>query len=51
MGFIKDGETKVFVSKKDQNKTAAPEEQVRYTVDDLIKDQEKSKKETQSEEE
>ena len=42
MAFKKDGETKVFVPRKIGDKTASSEEPVRYTVDDLVRDSEKT---------
>jgi hypothetical protein len=47
----KDGETKVFIPRKNGEKTASADDLVRYTVDDLVKDSEEEavKKETKEE--
>ncbi len=51
MGFIKDGETKVYkdkIIKKDNNKQASETEKVRYTVDDLVRDSKNPSQEEES---
>ena len=51
MGFIKDGETKVYkdkIVKNNNNKQASQAEKVRYTIDDLVRDSKESEEDTNS---
>ncbi len=45
MSFKKDAEIKVFVKESSSVKNASEEKEVRYTVDDLVRDSEKKKEE------
>jgi hypothetical protein len=51
MGFIKDGETKVYkdkIVKNSNTKQASQTEKIRYTVDDLVRDSKDSEEDTES---
>jgi hypothetical protein len=51
MGFVKDGETKVYkdkIIKNNNEKTASQKEKVRYTIDDLVRDTEGPEEEVDS---
>ena len=52
MGFVKDGETKVYkdkIIKGDNKKQASEVEKIRYTIDDLVKDSKKHEEEDSGE--
>ncbi len=50
MGFIKDGETKVYkdkIIKEGENSSTQKKERVRYTIDDLVRDTDGPEKEVE----